>query len=103
MSTNTISLEIFPWLTEVFVAGRTNRLRLEEERYEGDTVRSLLLRLAQSYPGFAQRVFDPKTQELSDQVSLFHNSRFLELVGGLDTPLAPGDELLLLPAWEGGC
>ena len=102
MSSHIVRLKVFPWLSEIFGAGRSEALLLEEEREEGDTVRHLLRRLAQRYPGFAQRVFDPETEELSGLVSLFHNDRFLELAKGLDTHLAPGDSLTLVPVWEGG-
>jgi len=98
----TVRLEVYPWVSELLGGGRADRLLLEEEVHAGDTVRHLLHRLAARYPDFARRAFDPASGQLSSLVSLFHNDRFLELVEGLDTALAPGDSLTMLPAWEGG-
>lgn len=97
-----VQIEVFPWLTELLGGSRTDRMFMDVTIEDGETVRSLLRRLAAQYPEFAQRAFDARTGLPSPLVSVFLNDRFLELAGGLDTALASGDSLTLIPAWEGG-
>ncbi|MBI2918334.1 MAG: MoaD/ThiS family protein [Chloroflexi bacterium] len=95
-------IEVFPWLTELFGASRASHMTMDVAIADGQTVRQLLARLAQQYPDFGQRGFSLETGLPSSLVSLFLNERFLELAGGLDAPLGDGDNIMMIPAWEGG-
>jgi molybdopterin converting factor small subunit len=74
----------------------------EREIEEGQTVRYLLIQLANQYPGFQRSVFDAKNQKLNENVIILYNGRLLELANGLDTKLAEGDSLFFIPAIQGG-
>jgi molybdopterin converting factor small subunit len=104
MSANgeTVELEYFSWLAKELIGadekGKTVTLGLPPER----TVRSLLATLAADSPRFAELVYDPAEQRLKEYATLIVNGRTIELAGGLDAPLKPGDQLLLLPGFSGG-
>jgi molybdopterin converting factor small subunit len=74
---------------------------VEEPLEEGESLRSLLTRLAGRMEPFAEAVFDPKTQSLSSEVSLLLNSH-VDLPQGMDTKLREGDRILFLPILAGG-
>ena len=82
--------------------GTTEDTILETKVGDGETIRTLLGRLAGRYPRFGQIVFDAKSKNLSEEVSLFLNGRRLELLDGLETKLKDGDVLSLLPFISGG-
>ena len=66
------------------------------------SVLDLLNRLCSRYRHFDQVVFDRRTQKLTGHVAIFLNDRSLDLMDGLETRLANGDALTLVPAIEGG-
>ena len=98
----TVSLEYYSWIaTQLKGAeerGTTDQLAIED----GMTVRELLARLSDESPKFAELVYDRADDRLKEYAALILNGRTIELAGGLDRPLEPGDELLLLPGFSGG-
>ena len=74
---------------------------LEEALEEGESLRSLLTRLAERISNFSEAVFDPQTQSLSSEVSILINNH-INLSQGLDTKLKDGDQILFLPILAGG-
>lgn len=68
----------------------------------GATVRSLLEEQAAESEAFQRLVYDPEFGRIREYVALIVNGRVVELAGGLDRRLQPGDELLLLPGFAGG-
>ena len=98
----TVSLEYYSWLaTELKGAGErgmTEHLPIED----GMTVRDLLARLSAESEKFAELVYDRADDRLKEYAALILNGQTIELVGGLDRQLAPGDQLLLLPGFSGG-
>ncbi len=74
---------------------------VEERIQEGESLRSLLSRLAGRFPNFSESLFDPQTQSLSSEVSILLNSH-VNLPQGMDTPLKDGDCILFLPILAGG-
>jgi molybdopterin converting factor small subunit len=73
----------------------------EEPVEEGETLRSLLTRLAGRFGHFSEALFDPATQSLSSEVSILINNH-INLSQGLDTKLKDGDRILFLPILAGG-
>lgn len=69
---------------------------------EGDSLRSLLDRLAGQIENFSEAVFDPRTQSLSSEVALVLNGQIQNLTQGLETKLKGGDHILFLPILAGG-
>ena len=74
---------------------------LEEAVEEGESLRSLLTRLAGRFSNFSEALFDPETQSLSSEVSILINNH-INLSQGLDTRLQEGDRILFLPILAGG-
>lgn len=65
------------------------------------SVRAALHYLRQDYPPLYRSVCD-ETGAVRRHVNLFVNDSFLSKRDGLDTPLAPGDILTIMPAVSGG-
>jgi len=98
----TIKFEVISWLTQVFDKEQRVRLKWEQAVEQGTTVRDLFQRLADTYPGFGELVYDPRSQEVTGMVSIIFNDRVLELTDGLDSEIQDGDSIVLLPAYAGG-
>ena len=49
-----------------------------------------------------ETLFNTKTGNLSDHISILLNGKFYELSGGLEAKLKPGDTLRLMLAFSGG-
>lgn len=72
----------------------------EQVSAEGATVRAVIEHLEGAHPGLRDRLLDEKGIRRFVNVYLGDEDvRFLE---GLDTPLAAGDELSIIPAIAGG-
>jgi len=65
------------------------------------TVRAVLSHLEQSHPSLYRSVCD-ETGAVRRHVNLFVNTSHVRDLAGLDTPLAPGDIVTILPAVSGG-
>jgi molybdopterin converting factor small subunit len=66
------------------------------------TVRAWLEENAAASEAFERLVYDTDGRRMREFVALILNGRVIELAGGLDRKLEPGDELLLLPGFSGG-
>jgi molybdopterin converting factor small subunit len=100
---STVHVELLSWLADT--VDRENASKdtvLVQEIDDGNTVRDLLVRLADIYPRFGKSVFDVKDRKLSGMVAVFYNGQHIELVNGLETRLNQGDSLTLAPIIEGG-
>jgi molybdopterin converting factor small subunit len=65
------------------------------------TVRAALLDLERRHPALHRGVCD-ETGAVRRHINLFVNASHVRDRDGLDTPLAPGDVLIILPAVSGG-
>ncbi|MEE9201962.1 MAG: MoaD/ThiS family protein [Dehalococcoidia bacterium] len=97
-----VRLEIWPWLSRHQETTGFGRLVLEEDVRDGETLRDFLHRMGEGHRVFREVIFDPRSQQLSRQVTVIYNERLLELAEGLDTLLHDGDRLSFLPAFAGG-
>jgi molybdopterin converting factor small subunit len=77
-------------------------VRLSEPIAVGDTVESLLDRLADRLPGFVEWVYDRPERRVHEHCTLLVNGRAFEGLGGLGLALRGGDELTILPGFSGG-
>ncbi len=68
---------------------------------EAADLRSAIDALDARYPGFKGRLLDEEG-EPRQFVNLFLNDEDVRLGRGLDSPLAPGDEIAIVPAVAGG-
>ena len=67
---------------------------------EGATLGALIIDLDVRYPGIRERIVDE--QGLRRFVNLYLNDEDVRFLGGLDTPVADGDSVTILPAVAGG-
>ena len=72
-----------------------------EVKAAGSTVREVLAALETDHPGIAARVLDDRG-ELRRFVNLFVAEEDVRFLEGLDTPVADGTTVSILPAVAGG-
>ena len=68
---------------------------------EGTTLREVLAALDAAHPGFGERLFDG-AGELHKFVNIFVADDDVRYMKGLDTPVASGDTVSIIPAVAGG-
>jgi len=64
-------------------------------------VRAALAELEERYPAFHRSICD-ETGAVRKHINVFVNTQHMRDRSGLDTPLIPGDEVIILPAVSGG-
>jgi molybdopterin converting factor small subunit len=102
--TFSVTLELHGPLAQRFAElGRRHgaRTRVDIQATPGESVGSLLARLAASDDRYTL-LYDPTAERLPEHVEAVLNDRVLDLQGGLDARLTPGDVLSFLPAHAGG-
>lgn len=67
----------------------------------GTTLRAILAELEQRQPALYRSICD-ETGAVRRHINLFVNNDHMRDRNGLNTPLAPGDEIFILPAVSGG-
>lgn len=72
-----------------------------EVHVEGTTVGEVLKALDADHAGFADRLFDD-TGQLRRFVNVFLADEDVRFLGGLDTPVAEGQTVSIVPAVAGG-
>lgn len=65
------------------------------------SLRNALEQIERQHPALYRCVCD-ETRTVRRHVNLFVNADDMRTLNGLDTPLAPGDEVMILPAVSGG-
>jgi len=97
-----ITVELLPWLPRLIGRdeGRSAPLRLES--VEGETLQRFLARLSRDYPGLGTELWDTAKADLKMPIEVAINGSVLGIHHHLDSELQPGDELLLLPQYQGG-
>ncbi|MFQ5803634.1 MAG: MoaD/ThiS family protein [Candidatus Methylomirabilales bacterium] len=73
----------------------------EAVHVEARTVGEALAELEQLYPGVGERLLDPQG-EINRFVLIYINGEEVREFGVLDTPVADGDEITIIPALAGG-
>jgi len=68
---------------------------------DGAIVRDILNRLGELRPVLAERLLD-EDGNIPPSVNVFVNGRDIRDLGGLDTPVTPDDEMIILPPAAGG-
>ena len=97
-----IKLEVLPWVSDALDSHGAGHLVLEETIEEGATIGGLLRKLAAEHQTFGDTIFDTNTDKLSGDVMVVLNDRVVEALSGLDTTIADGDIIKLLPVIAGG-
>jgi molybdopterin converting factor small subunit len=102
--TSSVTLELHGFLAQRLDSlgrPRGTRRLVEVPATRGESVGSLLARLADSDERFAL-LYDTVAARLPEHVEAVLNDRVLDLQGGLEARLSPGDVLSFLPAHAGG-
>jgi MoaD family protein len=68
---------------------------------DGDTVGEVLRGLADEHPDAKAQLFSPEG-ELNRYVNIYLNDEDVRVLDGLDTSVAEGDTVVILPAMAGG-
>ena len=68
---------------------------------DGSTVGEVLNALAESHPDTESQLFSPE-RELNRYVNVYLNDEDVRVLDGLDTAVAEGDTVVILPAMAGG-
>ena len=102
MGTIGVRVELMSWLSRYFGAERSGSVVIEREVADGATVKDLLEELSSDNEEFRDILFDSSTGRLGGYMTVALNGRLLELAGGLETKLKPGDTILLMAAIAGG-
>jgi molybdopterin converting factor small subunit len=98
MMMNQVEVEVLPWLSRAL--GKENKVKLTEIVEKGETLKTLLERIAFSYEGFGAAIYDAKGSILRENVVVFINDRSLQ--GGLHTNIHAGDRVIIAPIYSGG-
>jgi molybdopterin converting factor small subunit len=99
-----VTLELHGFLAQRLASlgrPRGTRRLVEVPAARGESVGSLLARLADSDERYTL-LYDVSAERLPEHVEAVLNDRVLDLQGGLDARLTPGDVLSFLPAHAGG-
>jgi molybdopterin synthase sulfur carrier subunit len=72
-----------------------------EVELEGATVAEILKALDAAHPGFAERIFD-ESGNLRRFVNVFVADEDIRFLQGVDTPVAAGQTVSIIPAVAGG-
>ena len=67
----------------------------------GDTLAGLIEDLETNHPGLRDRLIEG--DDLRRFVNVYINDEDVRFIGGLEAPLADGDQVVVLPAVAGGC
>jgi molybdopterin converting factor small subunit len=69
---------------------------------KGSTLRELIGNVDAVHPGFGSQLIDPATGQQRRFVNIYVNDDDVRYLDGLDTAVAPGDVISILPAVAGG-
>jgi molybdopterin converting factor small subunit len=99
---SSITVELLPWLPRLVGRDEGRAALLSLDYVPGETVAGLLARLGQAYPDLGADLWDAARGALKMPIEVAVNGSVLGIHHHLDSELQPGDELLLLPQYQGG-
>lgn len=99
---NSPKVKLKLWMNDWPGWSQAGPIILEEPVEEGESLRSLLNRLAERIPKFEETIFNPLTQNVSGEVALVINDRLHSASLGLEIKLQDGDQILFFPYLAGG-
>jgi molybdopterin converting factor small subunit len=93
-----VEVEVLPWLSRAL--GKENKVELTEIVEKGETLKTLLERIALNHEGFGAVVYNVEGSILRENVAVFINDRSSQ--GGLHTKIHAGDRIVIAPIYSGG-
>ena len=97
-----VRVELLPPLGELVGRGANRRARLDLDFQDGETVKQFLLRLGGLYPDLHAQLWDDERHELRQPIEVAVNGAVLGIHHHLESVLRPGDDVLLVPQYQGG-
>ncbi len=97
-----VKLKITGWLRQSLNVGPTGSEEMWISVPEGESVLGMARRLASERGGFWNAIFDEKTQAFGPSVLVVLNGSIVNPYDRTEGRLRDGDELLLLPTFDGG-
>ncbi len=90
-------------MSTVFIPSvlRANVGGVKSLEIEGDSIRAVVGRLVERHPSLGGQLMT-EDGDLNRFVNVYVNGQDVRYLAGLDTPVAPTDEVRLLPAMAGG-
>jgi molybdopterin converting factor small subunit len=90
-------------MTTVFIPAvlRANVGGVKSLQLDGDSIRAIIDVLVTQHPSLGSQLLTADG-DLDRFVNVYVNGQDVRYLAGLDTPVAPGDEVRLLPAMAGG-
>ena len=90
-------------MSTVFIPAvlRANVGGVKSLELEGDSIRAVVDTLVTQYPALGSQLLTDDG-DLNRFVNVYINGQDVRYLDGLDTPVAPADEVRLLPAMAGG-
>jgi molybdopterin converting factor small subunit len=99
---NTIKLQAYAWISGSMGTADNQNQTLKKQLKEGSTLFDLFSDIAGQYPDFCQKVFDPKSGQVSDQVMIIMNGRLIQVKELKSTVMNDKDTVILSPVLVGG-
>jgi molybdopterin converting factor small subunit len=99
-TTPVVPVEIVSWITKFIGGDGTGRHIIEEPWTETATVRSVLRGLSARYPDLHAALWHGN--ELGEHIEIVVNDAILGITHDLDSPVRPGDRIVLLGQFMGG-
>ncbi|HEU0169601.1 MAG TPA: MoaD/ThiS family protein [Chloroflexota bacterium] len=97
-----VSIVLLPWVPKLIGKDEARQVTERRELRAGETVQQFLVRYAGEYPELHEWLWDEAKQELKMPVEVAVNGSVLGIHHSLDSELHAGDEILLLPQYQGG-
>jgi molybdopterin converting factor small subunit len=97
-----ITVELLPWLPRLIGQDEGRKTVLTITAIKDETVGQFLARLSTDYPDLGADLWDAAKGELRMPIEVAINGSVLGIHHQLSSPLQPGDELILLPQYQGG-
>jgi molybdopterin synthase sulfur carrier subunit len=90
-------------MSTVFIPAvlRANVGGVKSLELEGDSIRGVVAELVAKHPSLESQLLT-EDGDLNRFVNVYVNGQDVRYLAGLDTPVAPADEVRLLPAMAGG-
>jgi molybdopterin converting factor small subunit len=99
-TTQVVPVEVHSWITKFIGGDGSGRRVIDEPWTEKATVRSVLRGLSARYPDLQAALWHGN--ELGEHVEIIVNDAILGVTHDLDSPVKPGDRIMLLGQFMGG-
>lgn len=97
-----VRVELISWVNRFVGGDATGTVELEETVAPGETVRDVLQRLSRRHGRLREALWDPDSGELGPHIEIVVNDAVLGVSHTLDSPLRPGDRIMMMGQYLGG-